>query len=374
MRRSHWLAVLAAAVVLGLAAAACSPARLQESVRVLADIEAGHGPSGLKVATPAPQRTALTFTVAERTWQADLYQPGTPARGGVVLVPGLTPKGRDDARLVAFATTLARARFAVLVPELERMRALTVTADDARPIADAIVHLATVRGGKPVGIAAVSFGVGPAVLALQEPETQGLVRFALTIGGYYDLADLVTFVTTGAYRDATGTGWRHRPPKHYGKWIFVLSNAPRVVDINDRVLLTEMASRRLEDAAAPIDDLAAGLGAEGRTVYRLLTNTEPEQVPALLAELPPTMIGEIDRLDLKRRDLSRLPVDFVIVHDRDDRIIPETHALALAAALPPGRARVSLIDSLDHAQTGPTDLLDGLKLLEAVYTVLGLRD
>ncbi|MFZ1413596.1 MAG: hypothetical protein WAS73_03300 [Defluviicoccus sp.] len=374
MRRSCWLVLLAAAIVLGAAAAACSPARLQDAVRVLADIEAGHGPSGLKAATPAPQRTDITYAVADRTWQADLYQPGAPAQGGIVLVPGLTPKGRDDARLVAFATTLARARFTVLVPELERMRALTVTADDVRPIADAIVHLAATRRGKPVGIAAVSFGVGPAVLALQEPETEGLVRFAMTIGGYYDLADLVTFVTTGAYRDTTGTGWRRRQPKHYGKWIFVLSNAPRVADINDRVLLTEMARRRLDDATAPVDDLAAGLGAEGRTVYRLLTNTAPEQVPALLAELPPTMTSELDRLDLKRRDLSRLAVDFVIVHDRDDRIIPETHALALASALPPGRARVSLIDSLDHAQTGPTDLLDGLKLVEAVYTVLGMRD
>jgi hypothetical protein len=366
--------LLAVAVVVGLVAAACSPARLQESIRVLADIEAGHGPSPLKAVTPAPQRTAVKYVVDDHTWEADLYQPGAPARGGIVLVPGLTPKGRDDTRLVAFATTLARARFIVLVPELKRMRALTVTADDARPIADAIVHLTEVRGGKPVGIAAVSFGVGPAVLALQEPATEGRVRFAMTIGGYYDLTDLVTFVTTGAYRDATATGWRRRPPKHYGKWIFVLSNAQRVADINDRVLLTEMARLRLDDPAAPVDHLAAGLGGEGQAVYRLLTNTEPERVPALVADLPPAMTAEIARLDLKRRDLSRLAVDFVIVHDRDDRIIPETHARALASALPPGRARVSLVDSLDHAQTGPTDLLDGLKLVEAVYTVLGMRE
>lgn len=374
MRSARLGVLLAAAAVVGLAAAACSPARLQESIRVLADIEAGHGPSRLKSTTPAPQRTEVTYAARGGTRLADLYEPGAPARGGIVLVPGLTPKGRDDARLVAFATTLARARFTVLVPELERMRALTVTADDAQPIADAIVHLAALRAGKSVGIAAVSFGVGPAVLALQDPDTEGRVHFALTIGGYYDLADLVTFVTTGAYRDASGAGWSRRQPKSYGKWIFVLSNAPRVADINDRVLLTEMAGRRLDDAAAPVDDLAAGLGGEGQAVYRLLTNTEPERVPRLLAELPPAMTMEIDRLDLSQRELDRLDVDFVIIHDRDDRIVPETHALALAAALPPGRARVSLIDSLDHAQTGPTDLLDGLKLVEAVYAVLGMRE
>lgn len=374
MRRPFGKRFVALAAGVALAAAACSPARLHESFRVLADIEAGDGPSQLKAATPVPERTAVAFSVAGRTLYADLYQPGEPALAGIVLVPGLTPKGRDDARLVAFATTLARARFTVLVPELERMRALTVTADDAQPIADAIVHLAAERGGQPVGVAAVSFGVGPAVLAMLEPRAQGLVRFAMTIGGYYDLADLITFITTGAYHDADADTWSTRPPKQYGKWIFVLSNAQRISDVNDRVLLTEMALLRLDAADAPVDHLASGLGAEGQAVYRLLTNTDPARVPALLAALPPPMTAEIDRLDLKRRALGALAVDFVLVHDRDDRIIPETHSRALARALPRRRARVYLIGSLNHAETGPSGLRDGLRLLDAVYTVLGMRD
>ena len=92
MRGLRRVAVLAAVVVVGLAAAACLPSRLQESVRVLADIEAGHGPSRLKAVTPAPQRSAVTYVVHDHTWQADLYQPGEPAQGGIVLVPGLTPR------------------------------------------------------------------------------------------------------------------------------------------------------------------------------------------------------------------------------------------------------------------------------------------
>ena len=73
--------------------------------------------------------------------EADLYLPGEPAKAGIVLVPGLTPRGRDDARLVDFAMTLARARFEVLVPDLPRMRTFQVTALDAVPIADAAHYL-----------------------------------------------------------------------------------------------------------------------------------------------------------------------------------------------------------------------------------------
>src|SRR3970282_281862 len=47
------------------------------------------------------------------------------------------PAAKDDPRLVAFATTLARARFLVLVPDVAGLRQLRVRAADAREIADA---------------------------------------------------------------------------------------------------------------------------------------------------------------------------------------------------------------------------------------------
>lgn len=356
-------------LLLGGIAAACAPGRSLEAVRVLRDIEAGSRPSGLKETTPAPLRTFVRFGAGDAR-EGDLYLPGEAAKAGLVLVPGLTPRGRDDARLVDFATTLARARFEVLVPDLPHLRALQVTADDAVPIADAARHLAGRLAERPLGIAAVSFAVGPAVLALGEPGVRA--DFFLGIGGYWDLEALVTYVTTGFYRHEGG--WAFRPPKAYGKWVFVLSNAGRLGDAHDAALLTGMADRKLADKDADIADLAGALGSGGRAVYALVTNPDPERVPELLAALPPELGEEIGRLDLKRRDLAHIPVRFVLIHDRSDRIIPAEQSEALAASLNPGQASVYIAGGLDHAQVKNPGIGDALTLFEAVNTVLRLRD
>ena len=209
---------------------ACSPHRALEAIGVLQDIQAGNGPSLLKQVTPDPTRTAIVFAVDGRQRQADLYSPGNAARAGMVLVPGLTPDGRNDSRLIAFANTLARARFEVVVPDLPGMRSFKVTALDAEPIADAARYLDERGWRRPLGMAAVSFAVGPAVIALDEPAARGRVDLFLSIGGYYDLPALITYVTTGFYRQGPDEPWRHREPKAYGKWVFVLINADRLAD------------------------------------------------------------------------------------------------------------------------------------------------
>lgn len=356
-------------------AAACSPDRLIESYRVLDDIQAGAAESALKDATEPPIRRAIHVEIEGRPLVADLYLPADgDARARVVLVPGVTPHGRDDPRIMAFAETLARARFQVLVPDLPRMRSLTVSADDATPIADALYYLDTDPRSQPLAVAAVSFAVGPAVLAMFEPQAAGRVDVVLTIGGYYDLTELIRYITTGYYRDTAAGPWRHRPPKAYGKWVFVLSNATRLDSVADRDALIAIARRKLADADADVDDVAAGLGTEGRAVYALVENADPDAVPALIAALPAAVRVEIERLDLARYDLSDAHARFVMIHDRADRIIPPSHTRAFAAALPPGHAETYFLGNIDHAEPRPPGIVDGLKMLAAIYAVLTVRD
>jgi len=106
-------------------------------MRVLADVAAGDQPSRLKARTPEPRRLALAGAGPEGLL-GDLYWPGEPAAAAIVLVPGAVEQGKDDPRLVAFAMTIARARFAVLVPEIPNLRTQRLSPDDARPIAAAI--------------------------------------------------------------------------------------------------------------------------------------------------------------------------------------------------------------------------------------------
>jgi pimeloyl-ACP methyl ester carboxylesterase len=373
-----WRAPLAlTAGLLALGLGACSPARVTEATRVLEDLSAGPQPSALKRSTPDPERSRTAYTVAGREHVGDLYLPGERAKAALVLVPGAAPAGRDDPRLVAFARTLARARFAVLVPEIANLRAMRIGPGDSLQIADAVAQLAEgPHGGSAacVGIFALSYAAGPAVLAALRDDTRTSVCFVVTVGGYYDMTAVTTFFTTGRYRARPGAEWRHLQPNAYGKWLFLRNNAERIADLKDRVSLRLLAERKLNDLEADIADLAANLGPEGRAVLELLTNQDPDRVPALIAALPAAVRQDMAALDLKTQDLSALRAQLILIHGRDDAIIPYTESRALAAAAPPGQSDLYVTGSLTHVDLGPGDLIETLTLWRAVYRVLQARD
>lgn len=373
----RWVLAPAAIILAGAFFVACSPVRLYESGRLLSDIA---GPPSAEAAA-STGRAEITYESAEGSAPAHLYLPPhaaaiEDAAAALLLVPGLAPKGRDDPRLVPFALALSKAGFAVMVPDIAGFRAQRIGPDDVDAIAaalDALNRLAGASGKRPVGIAAISYAVGPALLATLHPAARG-ADFMLAIGGYYDLTAVLTFFTTGYFRESPQMPWQRGTPNAYGKWIFVRANLDRIADLRDRTALGAMAERRLADLDAPIDDLAAGLGPEGRAVYALLRNEDPERVPALAAALPEGLRADLAALDLAGRDLSAAPAHVLLIHGRDDPIIPASQSTALAAALPRGSAELVIIDSLAHADLGPAGWLDLLRMWRAAYTLLGWRD
>jgi pimeloyl-ACP methyl ester carboxylesterase len=354
------------------ALAGCSPPRAIEAARMLRDIAAGSGPS-----TAEPERQAV-LDAASGALLGDLYWPGESAAALLVLVPGAVEQGKDDPRLVAFARTFARARFAVLVPEIPGLRSQRLSAEDALPIGAAIRFLAGCAAPSEqagaVGVAAISYGAGPAMLAALAPANSAAVGHLTAIGGYYDAVAVVTFFTTGYYREGPADPWRLGEPNAYGKWVFVRANAARLADPADRRALAEIAARKLADLDADIADLRAQLGSEGRSVMALLDNADPEQVPALVDALPAGVRADLAALDLARRDLSQLPFELLLVHGRDDPIIPASESRALAAAVPAGKVTLFVVDRLGHVELGPGALLDGIGLWRAVYRLLSWRD
>ncbi len=292
-----------------------------------------------------------------------------------MLVPGAARTGKDDPRLVRFAGVLAAHGFLVLVPDLPGPRALRVGSEDIVEIADAAAHLgALLPAAKPLGIAAISYGVGPAVLAALDRRLAARLRFVLAIGGYYDATAVITFFTTGYERAAPGAPWRRGTPNAYGKWVFVLANAARLDDAADRERLAAIARAKLESPDADTRAREAGLGPEGRAVMALLDNRDPARVPALIATLPPRLSAEIAALDLAGKDLGALRAELLLIHGRDDAIVPYGQSVALAAALGPRRARLYLLDSMAHASFSAGSLADAWRLWRAADTLLAIRD
>jgi pimeloyl-ACP methyl ester carboxylesterase len=341
---------------------------------VLADLEAGPAPTRLKATTPAPARHALRYAAGERDYRAHLYEPGEPPLAAMVLIHGAAEAGPEDPRLVAFAETLARARFRVLVPDIESLRELRVQAGDA----DAVAHAVDYLSGDPqlappgaVGMAAVSYAVGPMLLAALRPGVGERVDFVVGVGGYHSLERVITFFTTGWF-ELDGER-HHRTPNEYGKWLFVRSNAERVDDPGDRTLLQRIAERRLRDPRSDVADLVAQLGVEGHAVHALAANTDPARVPELIERLPAPLRRELSALDLVDKGLPRLRARAILVHGRDDAIIPFSESVQLARTLPRDRARLYLVQGLHHVDIDP-GARDLWRLWRAVYALLTERD
>lgn len=357
-----------------------------ESLLVLVDAGVGAAPSRLKQVTPAPTRSLVSYMVAGRGHTADLYLPGAGApAAAIVLVPGAVAHGKDDARLVAFAHTLARARFAVLVPELSGFRELRLHPGNAREVADAFVYLASHPHLAPAGragIGAFSYALGPAVLAALEEDVRDKVHFILGVGGYHDLPRTIGYFTTGRFE--FGGRWNYLEPDEYGKMVFANSSQPYLPAL-DGAILDRMVAIRRQDRAADISQLAHGFGPGGRTVHALLTNTDPARVPQLFAALPLRLRADIAALSLHNKDLARLKARLILVHGKNDNLIPYPESIALAAAVPPGQARLFVINRiLGHVDLSFSRLLsrefltrqlpDAWRMWRAVDALLAERE
>jgi pimeloyl-ACP methyl ester carboxylesterase len=365
------VAILSGALLL---AGCYVPGRPIESAKVLLDIVASGEESALKRERPPVAVEVVQYAVDGRLHSGDLYRSGEDWLAAMILVPGVAEEGKDDPRLVQLAMSLARARFAVLVPDMPNVRQLRVGPRDIRDIADAAVWLAgqteLARSGK-VGIAAASYAVGPAILASLEPDAADRIRFILGIGGFFDLESSITFLTTGCFRLPDGA-WECREPNDYSKWVFVLSNLERIADPGDRDRLERIALRRLESPGMPIPSTAIDLmNREGAAILRLLVNEDPQAAPRLLAQLPEAIRRDWEQLSPSTADLSRLQARLLLIHGRDDDMVPYTESVALAEVAP--WARLFLLDGLMHVDLENVEWIDGLRMWNAIGALLAER-
>ncbi|TWT05758.1 RNA methyltransferase [Reyranella sp. CPCC 100927] len=369
MRR--WKIILSTVIAAIVAVAALGhPVRWTEAALLMVDIAAGGAHSPWQDLTSMPTSTSVRWTIADRTIEADLYAPASTARAVLLLVPGAAVLGRTEPRLVALARSIARAGFIVMVPEVPGMRRLALSRADADVLADALRALHPRYPRLPLGVMAISYGVGPAVIATLEPDINGKVDFIVGIGAYHNTDEVIRFITTGAYR-RMGDGRLHRmTPNRYGRWAFLSANAERLPDPTDTDLLRQAAERKLADPAAATSDLRVHMSSDARAVLDLMENDDPDRVPALLAALPEPVRTHIDALNLALHDLRSVKAKLILIHGRDDPMIPFTESEALAAAAPHGTASLYLIESIGHVEFDSVSLANAWTMWSATNRVL----
>jgi fermentation-respiration switch protein FrsA (DUF1100 family) len=279
----------------------------------------------LSAMTPAAEVRPLAVGSAGHAVPTDLYTRASLLRpSALVLVHGLSPRGKDDPRLRAAAALLARAGWAVAVPTVDGLTALRLRPGDALAVEQTVSALRNARYGA-VAILAISVGAGPAFVAAAEPRLVPSVSAMLALGGYASAVELLRYTLTGGYCLDETMG--RRPVNEDAIGQFVRANRE----------LLDSSGRRLVENRDPwaVDRLVQALPADTR---RLLTELSPSTYVAQL----------------------RAPL--FLIHGKDDPAVPFTESLRLdraarAAHLPVTTAIVGSINHVEPgARAGPSDL------------------
>jgi len=310
------LATVTAVVVPGVRAVARAPF-------VLADA----------LGAPAPRPWAPSVQRGEGVVAdvvVDRYASGSSARP-VLLVPGAAPAGRDDARVVSLATSLARADRDVVVPELS-LYDQVLDLDDV----DRVVRVAQAlcRPGRGLVVFGFSFGGFLALVAAADERIAECVDLVATFGAYADLVGVVQAAATGA---SVVDGERY-------PWRGADEDAARQVLRDAAVELVPAPQReqlhRALDEGDP-SDLPTG----SRAAYELVTAEDPRQVRALVRELPPLGRRVLDGLS-PVAVADRIAAPVLAAHAVDDPAVPYAELLRLEGALP--GATTMTVESFRH--------------------------
>ena len=280
--------------------------------------------------TGEPRLEEVSYPTENGSGVADLYTPaGDGTHGAVLLFLGVNPAGRDDPRVVGLAEGLVQAGVIVLIPWSQEMTQKKVSASEIESLVYAYEYLLENERVDPErsGMGGFCVGASFAAVAAQDARIRDQVKFVNFFGGYYDAKDLTVSVTSESrfYEDITEP-WT---PDRLSREVVSSHLIEGIPDTGERALLERVFIIRDTIIA---DELLATMSTEAQTVHRLLSGVSRSEADALISGLPNEMRTELASISPATR-LQDLDARVLIMHDRQDKLVPSEESRRLADAL-----------------------------------------
>lgn len=268
--------------------------------------------------------------------ELDIYNPKSKPRAVLIIFPAANEQGKDDTRLRRVAEIFARAGLKVYAPTLKNLNRQTFHPEVMQEMKQVINYAANNDPEMPLAVLSFSIGVGPLMITAADPEIKDKINLLVGFGGYYDLANVIAYHTTG------------EAPDPFGAWLFARYYA-QFLPKPDAEVLYQIADRKWQDLEAPVADLEKQLGPDGRVVMTLLNNRDPEKVQSLLEALPQELKNFGAAFDL-RPNLENLQTSVLLLHSKKDRIIPFGESVKLTESLKQSDKQVAFLplEVFDH--------------------------
>ena len=281
--------------------------------------------------TPDPIEEEVHFAVSDGTGRGTLYRPpdGRP-RAAVLLFLGAMAAGDTDPDVIRLGRALARSGYVAMFywsPTMSRQP--NIDPVETENLTLAFQHLASrdyVDAGR-VGLGGFCVGASFALVAAADPRIAADVGFINAFGPYFDAGSLLRQAASRTALAADGQPIAWRPDS---LTLRVLANE-LIETLDDPEEAALLRGHYIDNAPAPPARLEA-LSPPAAVVHRLLSGTTPAEAEILYRRLPEDFRREMARLS-PASHLAELQAPVLLLHDRNDRLVPAQESRQLAAAL-----------------------------------------
>ncbi len=297
--------------------------------------------------TPRPVVERLWYPTSHGPGEGDLYRPATAGpHPGLVVCLGVVPFGVDHPQVPRLGEALARSGFAALLYWSPAMRDYRLDPADIADIASAYERLLARPDIDPArsGLLGTCVGGAFALMAAAAPRIRDRVAYVCAYAPYASMWTLARDIAS-ATRDREGSRapWRVDP---LTRKVFVHS-VTAVLEPDE----AELLRTALADSHGQID--GSDLSKTGQAVLPLLTALRSDEAEAALHRLPAALQDRLTAMSpVQYLHNIHAPL-LVLLHDRDDQVIPVSESRRLRDALF-GRAGVRYTEFTVFKHLDPT--------------------
>ncbi len=230
----------------------------------------------------------------------DLYMPTDISRVPmVVVIPGFTPEGSRDQRLVNLATAFARSGIGVAIPRSPTIRNRQFSSEDIERVIDTYNYIESLENVAQDRIGIIGFSIGGSYALVSASKLGAKPLFVLSLGGYYDLTDFFAEIISNEAR--IGDDTRPWTPDNLS------------VELAGKVVKAQLLE---SDANSVLNGKHSFIDA------KKITESFGNDFHTLASAMSPS------------NSLDSIKTDVFIFHDESDNIIPVEESRKLRSALP----------------------------------------
>ncbi|MBU2496502.1 MAG: prolyl oligopeptidase family serine peptidase [Nanoarchaeota archaeon] len=286
------------------------------------------------------QKIEVSYKSGEKEFIADIYLPKTQAKKAVIIYSPLVRDAREDVALINLAETFAKLDILAFIPFEKEKEYGLISEDDVEDVVSAFLFLKNFTKEDDIdnmGIFGISYGIGPVLAASTDERIKDDVKFIFSLGGYYDLKNLIKFASTKSFEYGEIKG--EFEPNPYTKEVMQIS-------------LLEFTK----------EDKYGNL-----SVYNILSNKEAEKFEELYKDLSIELKENIEEISPKNYiDKLNPNIKIFIIHSPTDNYVPYTESLRFYDSLSEEQkkhTKIAIMGTFGHAV--PEEL--NLQTLFSIY-------